>query len=120
MSSCASALLFVCRVESFSTMSSATDETVVPINGQTVGETSDQPAKVGVKRKRTPSLDEREGEEPSGKKKELINGTSETSEGVEEDEREKVAILDAGAQYGKVSVHSFLVGGASTCVCWIR
>lgn len=62
--------------------------------------------KVGVKRKRTPSSGEEEGEKTECKKEELVNGPSTavaSQAGHEEEEKaERVVILDAGAQYGKV------------------
>lgn len=62
--------------------------------------------KVGVKRKRTPSSSGEEGENSDSKRKELPNGAITTvaspSKRKEAEDEEKVAILDAGAQYGKV------------------
>ena len=91
----------ICSKDKLFLMSSTTEETAVSVNGQTA---SDQPMKVGVKRKRTPSLEGKERRESESKKRELVNGVTDSSEG--EEEREKVAILDAGAQYGKVRVHT--------------
>ena len=88
-------------------MSSTVSETAVSVNGQTAGQTSDEPVKVGVKRKRTPSTEEQESE---SKKTGLANGAVENSGREGGEVRERVAILDAGAQYGKVR------NGACVCV----
>jgi hypothetical protein len=80
-------------------MSSTVGETAVSVNGQTAGQTSDEPVKVGVKRKRTPSTEEQESEST---KIGLVNGAVENSRSEGGEVRERVAILDAGAQYGKV------------------
>ena len=86
----------MCKATNFSVMSSSPGETAVSVNGGTLEGTSGEPVKVGVKRKRTSSTSEEVSE---NKKTELVNGVSGEKE---EEEREKVAILDAGAQYGKV------------------
>lgn len=83
-------------------MSSSTVEVVASCENQSRS-SEDAAAKVGFKRKRTPSP------EPQGENKRtaLPNGTAGTStqliEQEAEQERERVAILDAGAQYGKVT-----------------
>lgn len=63
--------------------------------------------KVGVKRKRTPSNEEEE-EKSEIKRKELPNGATTTVTSPlsrkEVKDGEKVVILDAGAQYGKVGL----------------
>ena len=87
-------------------MSSTVGETAVSVNGQTAGQTSDEPVKVGVKRKRTPSTEEQESEST---KIGLVNGAVENSRSEGGEVRERVAILDAGAQYGKV------LNGADVC-----
>ena len=65
-----------------------------------------EPTMVGIKRKRSHSSGEEEGE---SKRKELLNGvvaadTQRPSQKEEENE-ERVVILDAGAQYGKVGIY---------------
>lgn len=75
--------------------------------------------KVGVKRKRTPSSEEEE-EKSEVKRKELPNGATTTVASPlsrkEVKEWEKVAILDAGAQYGKVG-HLRGYQHCVSCVC---
>lgn len=76
-------------------------------------------AKVGVKRKRTPSSEEEE-EKSEIKRKELPNGATTTVASPlsrkEVKEWEKIVILDAGAQYGKV-VLSVDISHCVSCVC---
>lgn len=80
-------------------MSSAKRETTVSLNGRTNSDKTGEPPKVGVKRKRTPS---QESPGNDNKRKGLVNGVEEVTLSSEMEERERVAILDAGAQYGKV------------------
>lgn len=68
------------------------------------GDGSLEGVKVGVKRKRTPSSEE-EDEKSEIKRKELPNGATTTvASPLSRKEVEKVVILDAGAQYGKVEL----------------
>lgn len=85
-------------------MSSSTVEVVVGCENQS--HSSEDSTKVGLKRKRTPSPETQGGNKRSA----LPNGTADTAtqlaEHEVEQERERVAILDAGAQYGKVAFRS--------------
>ena len=78
---------------------------------------SDEPVVVGIKRKRSHSLGEEEGE---SKRKELPNGVvaadTHRPSGREEEDEERVVILDAGAQYGKVR-RVLKPSSVISCVC---
>ena len=87
-------------------MTSSKADVVVAVNGETAP--GEKQIKVGVKRKRTPSLEDDASD--SSKRKEVPNGVTAVQDGgVGDEATERVAILDAGAQYGKV--------GRVTCVC---
>ena len=79
---------------------------------------SGEPAVVGIKRKRSHSSGDEEGE---SKRKELPNGVVAADtylpSGREEEDEEKIVILDAGAQYGKVSRLGKHVSSVINCVC---
>ena len=80
---------------------SATSPVVAPeavvANGLREGENL-KPVKVGIKRKRTPSVDAEHERKENGAKT-----SAGLAEAREEETGERVVILDAGAQYGKVS-----------------
>ena len=87
---------------------------VVAVNGLMENETPAKPLKVGIKRKRSVSP-EGEAEKSESKRSELPKGhataaASPTSQTETEGTPDRVVILDAGAQYGKVGVN---------CVCML-
>ena len=78
-------------------MSSSTVEVVVGCENP-----SEDSTKVGLKRKRTPSPEAQRENKRSALPNGTVDAATQLAKQEAEQERERVAILDAGAQYGKV------------------